>query len=329
MIRTKCALASVFVFAGSLFGFGCLDPLVSDDLDPNRIFGDGNIPFEEIPHVEADEAHAERAAFFVGETAYLRGYADGRRVWYWNIGGPNTDFIVPMYILVDAEGNETGRWIFDALPGDGGYSPWWRKFKVRTTASYAGEKIWSRAAIDLGVRQGILESPEETTEVYNFPIVSRFTRTAIQDGLTVGTSTAWYRNQRVSFVEFTEVKQVPLGTTEFPKYPVYLLQRINEASFIYEFATGVDIDGDGRLINSNNIFAGDVDSSRYSPLWYVAVARVPGDYVSVETSTAVELDRESDLWLDEARSRPADGITIQLMRSALVNCPIQRTKGSL
>lgn len=329
MIRMRRVFASISALVFSAMGFGCLEPLVSDELDPGRIFGDGSLMLEQVPHVEESEAHAGRAQFFVNETAYLRGYADGRRLWYWNVPGPNTDFIVPMYILEDAEGNETGRWIFDALPGDGGYSPWWRKFVVRTTASYAGEKIWSRAAIDLGVRRGILEPPRETTEVFNFPIVSRFTRTAIEDGQTVGTSTAWYRNQRVSFIEFSEIQQVPLGVTEFPKYPVYLLQRINEPALIYEYATGVDVDGDGRLINSNNIFAGDVDSPRYSPLWYVAVARVPADYVSVETSTAVALDREQDLWVDESRSREAPGISIQLMREALVNCPIQRTKGSL
>lgn len=308
---------------------GCLEPLVDDGIDPTRVFGDPTLELEQIPHVEAAPDHNQRSAHFATETAYIRGYADGRRVWYWNVPGPNVDFIVPMYILVDRSGNETGRWIFDALPGDGGYSPWWRKFIVRVTERYDGEKIWSRAAIDLGVELGLLEPPEATPYVYDFPIVSRFTKTATEDGVFVGTSTAWYRNQRVSFIEFTEAKNVAVGVTEFPKYPVYVLQRINEAAPIYEYATGVDLDGDGRLINSNNIFAGDVDAMRYSPLWYAALVRVPADYVSVETTNEVSWTSEASLYEDAERTRPLPGVTVTPDRESLVNCPIQRTKGSL
>lgn len=308
---------------------GCLEPLVDDAIDPRRVFGDPELELAQIPHVEEDPAHAARAEHFATETAYLRGYAGGRRIWYWNVPGPNVDFIVPMYILVDRAGNETGRWIFDALPGDGGYSPWWRKFTVRVTERYEGQKIWSREAIDLGVELGLLEPPEPTPYVYDYPIVSRYTRTAVDDGVFVGTSTAWYRNQRVSFIDFEEATWVSQGVTTFPKFPVYLLQRINEPAPIYEYATGVDLNGDGRLIDSNNIFAGGLDEERYSPLWYVASARVPATYRSIETGVDVDFARESDLYQDAERRQPAAGVSIQLDRERLVNCPIQREKGSL
>lgn len=310
-------------------GAGCLEPLVEDAIDPSRVFGDPTLELADVPHVEAAAEHSTRAEHFITETAYLRGYAGGRRVWYWNVPGPNVDFIAPMYILVDQNGNETGRWIFDALPGEGGYSPWWRKFTVRVTERYRGEKIWSRDALELGVQLGLLETPEATPYVYNFPIVSRRTQTAVEDGVFVGTSTAWYRNQRVSFIEFTESRWVEVGRNDFPKYPVYLLQRINEAAPIYEYVTGVDLNGDGRLIDSNNIFAGDLDEERYSPLWYVARVRVPAGYVSIEQGMGVEYDSESELYVDPERREVRAGVTVQLSPDELVNCPIQREKGAL
>lgn len=317
---------------------GCLDALVDDELDPNSIFGDGMLSLDDpealaaVSHVDTAPDYAERVQHFATEIAYLRGYANGRRVWYWNVPGPNVDFIVPMYKLVEQDGTEVGFWVFDALPGDGGYSPWWRKFTVKKTASFDETRgIWSRESIDLGVRMGMLEPPEATEYVYNFPIVDRHTKVARSPdaGDFVGTSTAWYRNQRVSFIKFTEKVMVPVGQTEFPKYPVYVLQRINEAAPLYEYATGVDVDGDGRLINSNNIFAGDLDDERYSPLWYLAEVRVPAGTVSVDTSTAVTFSRESELYEDAGRTLEAEGVDVKKNLEVLVNCPIQRERGAL
>lgn len=310
----------------------CLSPLADDAIDPSRVFGKPMIDPESALHVEDNPMLRRNVAQFSTSVAYVKGFADRQPIWYWNVDGPNKTFIAPMFEIVTADGSRIGRAIIDVLPGDTGYTPWWRRVVVRTTSKYRGERIWSREAIDAGIRLGLLEQPVETDDVIDCPVVRRATKIPVDIGQSVDPEWTWYRNQRVHWIEFTAAYKVPIGVREMPTYPVYVLQRINQSQPLYELATGVDINNDGDLKDTNNIFASNIGGPRYSPLWYTVWVRTVASYPSFDTPPfTIGLSAERDfLGADESIISPLvvpNGVTE--MRSVLVNCPIQRAKGML
>ncbi len=329
------ARARILVLA--LVSTACLEPLVDDALPASSTFADPTLTAATAPHVEDDPATAPRLSSFASRVQYLQGFADGQPVRYWNVDGANSSLIAPLFVLEDAAGNALGRPIIDVLPGEPGYTPWWRRVVVRVTAAYAGEHIWSRAAIDEGVAKGLLEPPRATTAVVDCPVARRGTTipVAARPGArTASTTPAWYRNQRVDLVAFGDPIDVPVESLRMPIFPVYVLQRIDAGQPLYEAVTGVDVTGDGRLDASNNVFAGRLGGARYSPLWGPRLVRVAADVASIDTArsaTVAELVREADLVrVVDGAPVPADARTLSITDlGGLVNCPIQRREGSL
>lgn len=317
------------------FAIGCtLDPLVSDDIDLSRVFGDPAIEPATATHVEDDPDFRDRLGLFPSEVPYLRAYAEHEKVWYWRITGDVPDFIVPYYIVMTPDGN-TQRPVFDVIPGDGGYSPWWRITVVRTTPKYNGERIWSRAAVDAGVKLGILEPPEDTKIVVTAPIVKRDARIQVDPmGTTVEPSWGWFRNERVSLVIFDSNIEVPTDTRKMPRAPVYVFQRVNQNFPLFERAIGTDLDGDGKLISSNNIYTVKNGEPGYTPMWYPINVRTVEDYVSIDTetaSTAVGLTAESDFIGADygVVVSPLVVGPLDIHRDQLEVCPLQKEKGRL
>lgn len=311
----------------------CLEPLVDDAVLPERIFGPADATPESMEHVEDTRALASKVALFSQRFDYVRGFAETKPVWSWAVDGPNADFVAPIYQVVGPNG-PLGRKIIDVLPGDLGYTPWWRLYLVRTTETYAGERIWSRAAIEQGVKLGILEAPQPQTRIIPAPVTLRSTKIQVDAGVFVQPDWGWYRNRRVSWVEFSEGIETPVARNDMPIFPVYVLQRINEAEPLDERMIGRDLTGDADLDDTNDIFASNVGGPRYSPLWYVTLVRTVADYPSIDTSTST-----STVGLTAERQfvGPDDSSTSPLivpgsllpMRGHLVNCVIQREKGKL
>jgi hypothetical protein len=325
------------VAALGLGGAACLGPLVDDAPPASSSFADPALTPATAPHVEDDPANAPRLASFASRVQYLRGFAAGQPVRYWNVDGAGSSLIAPLFVLEDAAGNVIGWPIIDVLPGEPGYTPWWRRVVVRVTAAYAGEHIWSRAAIEEGVAKGLLEAPRATTTVIDCPVVRRGTPipvSAAPGARTASTTPAWYRDRRVDLVAFSDTIDVPLESRRMPTFPVYILQRIDSGQPLHEAVTGVDVTGDGRLDASNNVFADRLGGARYSPLWQPHLVRVAADVASIDTArsaTVAELAREADLarFVDGAPT-PADGRTLTITDlGGLVNCPIQRREGAL
>jgi hypothetical protein len=323
------ALLFVLLFALS----ACLEP-EDEQVDFSRRFGDPAIEPADAPHVEDNPALANNVAAFSRSTVYLNAFSEGDPIRYWNVDGPNATFIAPIFEIVGPDG-PLGRTIIDVIPGDAGYTPWWRTVRVRTTAKYNGERIWSRDAIDAGIALGILEQPEETTEVRNLPVYLRGSRIPVDEDASndVEPTWGWYRKQRVSWIDFSDRIEVPVGVREMPSFPVYVVQRLNNAQPIYEFVTDTDLNHDGDLDDTNNIFPSKPGGSRYSPLWYVAFVRTVADYPSIDTSsTAVGLKGEEE-FLDANLSIIPGGFVVENgileQRDFLVNCSIQRVRGEL
>lgn len=318
-----------------LLAAGCLDPQVSDEVDTSRIFGDPDLEVAQLPHVEENAALADNVALFPADIPYAQAYAGGRKVWYWRVPPPLPDFIVPMYVLVDREGQPIQQPIIDVIPGDAGYSPWWRIVMVTVTDAYAGENIWSRDAIDTGVRMGLLEDPVPTETVVTCPVVRSDVRVQVaKDGTTVAPTWAIYRNQRVDWIRFQSDIAVPVEDRRMPIAPFFVFQRIDEPFPLVELDAGFDLDGDGSLAASNNIFQFDITEVGYTPFWYPVRVRTVSDFVSIDTaSTAEDLEFTSgDDFLG-----PVYGVVtsdrvippLMEMRNELRNCPIQRAEGAL
>lgn len=322
--RSRWFLGSVLAL---LLSSGCLAPLTSDQIPPEDVFGADVDP--QTQDLEDDPLLNELADAFPDTIAYLQGYAAGEKVWYWNVPGPTPRFIAPVFVLQRADGTFDGTPIIDVIPGQIGYTPWWRRVIVKATSKYQGERIWSRAAIDEGVRLGILEAPVATEGVFDCPVVRRETRVELGLGKTATPTPVWFNKKRVYWVAFEREVDVPVAEREIPALPVYILRRINQGAPLYEFATGIDLNGDAKLNASNNVFARPVTADDYTPLWYVAFVSTTPELRSVDSATTApgfELKSE-----ESVLAAPSTQVVppIQEEEDTLVNCPIQETKGEL
>lgn len=309
-------------------GLGCLEP-PEEEIPLSAIFAPPGTTIDsaDVEDIEQVAPVGFDPAALTRNVAYLRGYADGEPVWYWNVDGANADFIAPVYEVRKPDGALVGRPIIEALPGQPGYTPWWRVYVSETTDAYADEVIWSREALDAAVAEGLLTAPTPTRDVVNAPVAARGTTAEAGTEPPLVASTVWYQQRRAHWLRFPGAYQTADSTTrKMPIFPVYVLQRIDEAGALYEFLTQVDIDGDNALDNSNNVFAAGPGNPRYSPLWAAYLVRVSSDYPSIDTTdtaTAVGITSEAQLIdrADPAHMRYVVSSSVALL--PLVNCPIQ------
>lgn len=305
-------------------------------LDPASEFVDPEVD-PDTRDLEDDPSFDDTVARFIRDVPYLQGYVNGRQVWYWSVPEETPTFIAPVYRIVDPTGQPIGRPIIDVIPTKPGYTPWWRVFEVRTTAAYRGERLWSRAAIDLAVQRGLVEPPEATTRVLDCPVVHRDSRVAVGGGQFVTPTTVWYRDHRAHWLEFSASLELPVEIDgrpirRMPRFPVHVFRRINEAHPLYEARTGIDINGDARLDASNNVFSGGPGDARYSPLWFVSEVRTVAGFHSIDRPPFTETDLSAetqffDPVLEQVTSPSV--VSLTLNHENLVNCPLQRIGGGL
>ncbi len=316
--------------AGLLLGAAaCLDPLVADEVPLDGLLGAPDLDPDDAPDVEADPALAPRLASFARSVAYLNGFASGEAIRYWNVDGAQSDAIAPFYELVDAAGAPLERPIVDVLPGEPGYTPWWRRVRVRATARYAGEKVWSVAALEAAIAAGLFETPEPTEQVIDAAVSVSTARIPLGEAdRAAAPEPIWYRGRRAHWLRFADEVRVPVEERTMPRFPVYVMQRIDEGAPIYEFLTGVDVDGDAVLDDTSNVFAARPGEARYSPLWFVVLVRVAADFRSIERGRP-EITAETQLVDGAGTLTSSRAIGLTALETFLVNCPIQRTRGAL
>jgi hypothetical protein len=329
----------------TLAGFGCLDPLADDSLNPSRVFGNPNIALSDMPHVEDNPEFQDKLALYATEIPYLQGFAEGRSIMYWQVPEPATDLIVDLYIILEDDKPVFGP-IIDVLPGDAGYSPLWRKIFLSVTETYQGERILSREAIDVAVKEGILEEPHRSELVTNCPVVSRDLKILLASNSTKTADLipGWYRNQRVNLISFSPDLIVTEELNRVPIFPLYIFQRISETVPIAEAMSGIDEDGDNRLLSSNIIFSSNVKDNvdtRYSGMWERWLVRTSSSYPSIDspggdgpayTSENDFFDRQSNRLRESALvgSESGNGYIIDVKKlDGVENCPIQKEEGKL
>ncbi|MCI4353746.1 MAG: hypothetical protein L3K06_00075 [Thermoplasmata archaeon] len=212
--------------------------------------------------------------------------------WYQNASftyldfGENTNVSAPIVVLTSNGVAVPGQHnIIDTLPGQPGYSAFWRVYTVAVPAGYVADSVRSFGAV-----RASGWTLTETSTVVNCPVVNPGTTIQGQSGpLTQG----WYENETV-FYWGGEGNSTTYGDV-VATAPLYALQ----------YANGTAVAGQRHIVN---VLPGDPG---YSDLWQitsvvVAANYVPNTYMSV-----------GSLW--EAESLGEVTIT---PTSTMVNCPV-------
>ena len=289
----------------------CLDPLVSDTVPTGALLlpADATVP-------AASGALAARIAALdaVDAVVPLRtAFAHGAPVRFWDFG-PSPTTAAPLWLLVtdapDGPFTASGRTlapvdhptIFDVVPGDPGYSPFWTVFLVPVTDRWQGERVPSAAAVEAAVRAGLLEPPLRLPMAVNCPVVDPATRLEPAPGAAfVAPSRAFYRGVEVAYFSFDTVAVTAAGDLALPPAPLYRLRR-EGGEPLDEATRGVDMTGDGDRVDSNDLFAaapGDAAYTGLVALWDVVVRP---SYASIDSAAD---DATADATAAEAIFRAA------------------------
>lgn len=190
--------------------------------------------------------------------------------------------------------------IIDVVPGDPGYSDFWRVHKVTVPAGYLPNTVTSLAEI---TARGFTVEP--TTTLVNCPVVPEGSKASLRvGGGSAGLVKGWYKDQVVTYFSFEEA---PLMGTTVPSSPIYVTFNVNPDQPGGGPASGfVTEPGGDQTHNVVATLPGDVG---YSPLWLVNV------YDNAAFSTV------KDLPTAMAAPSKAEGV-------AKVNCPIVQVGGA-
>lgn len=312
----------------------CIDPLASDAVErPELVLAAGS----ELPDLSDDpikRAALDRADGLDDDYIALRSaFARGERVWYWDLG-PASPAPIPLYMLVlaDPQGvfeTRAGRFsplphppIFDAIPGDPGYSPWWTAVLWPVTDAYADQVIGSFAAMDEAFRQGLVSASIRLPMTINCPVVLPEARLEKVPGDRLSAaepSEAYYKGTAVYYFSF-DVIDVTDPTV--PIAPVYTVRR-EGGEPLSEPWRGVDFTSDGDQLDSNDLFAqvpGDAGYSGMVELYDAVVT--DGEFIDRSGSDATsELDDAAQLFID-GEPDPTRTVALQ-SEGVIVNRPIR------
>lgn len=205
----------------------------------------------------------------------------------------------PIYVLFRQEENspiEGQLNIIDTIPGDEGYNDFWNVHKVTVPNDYRANQVTSLQEINsLGF------DVEPTNQVVNCPVVPEgSTATKRLGGGSTGLVHGWYKDQIVSYFEFTEAS-LTLSNGSIPLSPIYVSFNLNPNMEGGGPQSGFMTESDSS--QTHNVVATLPESSSYSPLWLVNVY----DNTHFENVSDLESARNANIL--------ATGV-------ARVNCPI-------
>ena len=324
----RSLIPAAFALGLASFGFGCLGPSEEDTLSASDIFTEPDNPLR-IAEILPD--YEQRLGDFTRNATYLRGFAAGRSIWFWAVDGANNTLIAPAFSVVDDRGERLQASVIDVLPGDAGYTPWWRVVEYRVTDLWNGEKFLSREAIDAGERAGLIEGPTVTGRVLNAPVSVPGVMANDGDRVAVRTSTVWYRGAIADWIVFENDIAVPPNERSMRTLPVYVLQRIDEPFPLSELNANIDLTGDGLLNDSNNVFARNYNAPDYTPLWTLSTVRTSSTYVSIDTAPPdrnVGLSAEEQIFDPNTKQILSPDVLSVDETGVLLNCPIQSRRGA-
>jgi len=321
-----------FALVAALGLAGCLDPLVSDDLGLGTKVLPAGTGLPSVADDPALAAQVEENDGVDGEVPRLTGFADGVAIHTWDLG-PAPTFAAPIYTLVRKNGAGFERVahpsIIGTLPGDPGYSPYWAVFYVVVTDGYAGEILSSVSAIDEAVRRGLVEPPAPQDGVaVDCPVVAPDVTLVVGGGMPPrGPSSKFIVQGRT--VDYYDLGLMAIvDNVRVPDTQRYLLRREGEEP-LSEPVRNVDMDGDGDLVDSNDIFdltIGDPAPPVLCRTVTVAVRRTIGSIDTSQDETVAELRSATQLFAPAPVTANVVGYQIT---DELRHCVLQRQAGGL
>lgn len=333
--------ATAWMAAASLIGAGlatgCLDPLTSDAVGRPELI----LPFgSEVPSVENDSPTGEKILANDGVSGDVihahSGFWNGQAIRYWDFGAASP-VAIPLYQLVEedpagffeAHGKHwnpipESHVIFDKVPGDAGYSPWWAVVLVPVTDKYDGQVLTSFDAVGEAMRQELVGYPMSTTKVVNCPVVAdEVSLERTPDGPLEGPQIAYYKGKVIYYFSFDEI--VGDGPTVGVS-SVYQLRR-EGGEPLSEPLRGVDMTGDGDRVDTNDVFLTGPGEAGYSGMVHIVDVVVKADVMAIDTSgddTMSDLSSVDALFTQDGGELvpdPAHVIAIY-PEGAIVNRPI-------
>lgn len=244
---------------GVLLG-ACLGPQVDDEVPGQGLVLPAGT---QVGAVDPDIAR-QIAEFDAvdGLVPALSGFAAGSPVVYWDFG-PAPWQSAPLFYLSDPD---TGDLlddhppIFDVIPGDDQYSPFWAMFLLPVSDSYQGEIISSLAAIEEAQRAGLVGTPVITNTFVNCPVVADDVTLDPGDGSEpMAPKSGFVRGRRVALFDLNAILGQPAAALDddgvrVPAGEVYRLRRAGGEP-LSEPLRGVDMTGDDDVDDTNDIFA--------------------------------------------------------------------------
>lgn len=218
----------------------------------------------------------------------IDGWDDDNMVQYWDFG-PNPPIAIPILVFFQADNPDVmvsgQNNIIDSIPGQPGYSDFWRVHKVLAPSDYTPNSIKSlEDVVDSGY------TIEITDIVVNCPVVNPDTTLEeSSQGLVQG----WYRDQEVFYFDFGD--RSPSDGFAVRHAPIY----------VFFLEDGTQVEGQQNVID---VIPGE---EGYSDLWHVRKVIVDPSYVA-NTYTS-----EDDILAAEENG----DVTIELT-TLFVNCPV-------
>jgi hypothetical protein len=279
-----------------------------------------------VPPLAADDAAQLVANEFVSGIVPLRSaFAAGAPTRAWDFG-PAPSFAAPMFVLVRRARDGSLQPlphppIVGGIPGDKVYSPYWSLFALVVTDQYGGELITSAGAIEEAVRDELVEAPVAQHVAVDRPLVTPDIVLDVGGGATLApTAVAFYEHHAVPYFDFGAFAIADLATIT-PAHR-YVLAREGEPP-LSEPIRGVDIDGDGDIDDTNDIYDLAASDPQRVPLCATVNVVVAPSVASIDTSRS---DDVADL---ESASQLVPPIVIAISpTNELRNCPQQHVGGS-
>jgi len=264
----------------------------------------------------------------------LAGFTGGKPTAYWDLG-PAPDFAAPAFVLSVRVGEALVALphppIFGRLPGDAGYSPFRRVFTVEVTEAYAGELIPSVAALNEAQERGLVGAAKGSREGHDWPVAAP--DVVVLGGAPPGTApitsaatgeprTFLFEGKTGLFLDFGATPiNTGAGAITVPAADVYMLHR-EGSDLLSEPWRGVDMDGDGDALDSNNVFATAPPEAGYSPRCRPVDVTVGAAVASIDTThDQTKADIQSAAQLVAAGVPVAPPVVALRPEQATFNCP--------
>ncbi|MDD9947861.1 MAG: hypothetical protein OXU20_42875 [Myxococcales bacterium] len=304
LLYQAACLLSLHVFLS-----GCLDHRVEDEPGySHRLWPQGREPraLEDNERllatvVSSDGLGAPRMPLHTGFLA-------GEEVHYWDFGEAAGE-VAPAWIFrrrlgdAGAEEESVGHpALVDTAPGDDDYGPLRALFVAYVTDRYRGQVIPSFSALEDAVELGLVEQPVPTGEVVAWPMARPGAELELHDGQVGEPTGVLYRGHLVPC--FTLESFAPALGEVMRRFgnasaaSAYTLRRQSESGTIDEPGSGMDLNGDGDMIDSNIVFTVGPGDMGYTGLVSLVDVTVKNTYMFGDAREADALFTRSESGLE-------------------------------